>query len=112
MGFDELFRIYPFLNTSHDPRGCAFIIRRFVSKNDISRLKDMGFKEELEALIQELKKDVQAFKLKDGNKEYYYKLGLERDFLELIRFAFKIDKLSLNDALKIKEIVLKRVETL
>ncbi len=111
ISFEELFELYPFLTTSHNPRACSYIVSEVISNRGVSIMMIRGFKEELDYFMSQIIEDLRGYELNKSNGEYYYKLPFQKDLLEFIRFGLGIKKLSKEDAHRVKTLLQRKINS-
>lgn len=107
----ESFRdVYPVFSSRILPRAAAYLINRIVGTDKVHLLKSEAFKKEFEDFFHELSVSLKKQLLPQQQGLFVHLLDMDHDFLDFLRLAIPVSRITLQHAISIKENVDERVE--
>jgi hypothetical protein len=104
--FRSIFEAYPFLMSHINPKVYAYPVKRLMMYGKgLSLMENRHFSDDIIHFMKKLEHHIASSVLKEDSLIPVHMLELEKDFLNLIRLGFGINKITMKTALRIKRLV-------
>jgi len=107
---ETFFSTYAFFTTRLDPRGNAYLLRRFMENKNLSLLKTNSFRVRFEAFSAGLVNFLMEKRPAREEGPYVHTLSLDRTFLDFLRLGLSLSRIPLDAAASLKAIVDREIE--
>jgi len=101
---------YPVFSSRIMPRAGAYLLNRIVGRDKVHLLKSQAFKNEFEDFFHKLSLSLKKQLLPQKQGLFVHLLDMDRDFLDLLRLAIPVSRITLQHAISIKARVDESVE--
>ena len=102
---------YPFFSTGGSPKGNAYLLNRLIKGKNVLLLRNRAFRQEFEEFSEYIGDRVKKKFTPSGDGHPVHRLDLDRYFLDFLRLSAHIQRMPMQEALHIKEMVDQELES-
>jgi hypothetical protein len=101
---EDFLKEYPFFQPREPARVPVYLAKRLIGRENVHLLKKEAFRETFEGLSSRLSSILKQHSEKLYGDTFIHRLPLDRDFLDYLRLFALIDRITLEDAVRLKDL--------
>lgn len=102
---ESFFQDYPFFSTGLNPKAHVYLLKKYIQLENVDLLKSDSFRKHFEKFSAHLSNRLRQTTKQAPNTPLTHRLGIDPYFLDFLRLSVGLSRISLEEALSLKEAV-------